>query len=114
MIDKLINKVFESRNAAHLKHWKTTSFSEHQALGEFYENVIEIMDKYAEAHIGAFGSVEDIPEDVENVAKLIKEDIIWLTKNREKISKNVPALENILDELTGQYMSTLFKLERLR
>ncbi len=114
MLDQLIKKVFESRDASHLKHWKTTSYAEHQALGEFYENTVDLIDKYVEAYVGAFGTVEEIPEDVKDVTKLIKEDIIWLTANRDKISRNVPALENILDELTGQYLSTLFKLERLR
>ena len=114
MNGELITKVFEARNASHIKHWKTESYAEHEALGEFYDNVIDILDKYMEAHIAAFETVDDIPEDAKDVKKLLKENMLWLNKNREKLAGNVPALENILDELSGQYLSTLFKLERLR
>ena len=114
MIEQLIEKMFESRNAAHIQHWKTKSYSQHQALGEYYQSVIEIIDKYVEAHQGTFGIIGDVEGEKPDVAKLINDDIIWLNENRSKISKGIPALENILDELTGLHMTTLYKLENLR
>jgi hypothetical protein len=33
--------------------------------------------------------------------KSIHDDIIWLNENRSKVAKGVPALENIVDELTA-------------
>ena len=44
MIEELIAKVFEARNAAHLEHWRTKSYAEHQALGDFYDGIIDIVD----------------------------------------------------------------------
>jgi len=114
MIEELITRMFESRNATHIAHWKTKSYSAHQALGDYYDNVIDSLDKYVEAHQGALGIVGEIPGEVENASKLINDNIIWLTKNREKIAQNVPALENLIDELTSMHMSTLYKLENLR
>ena len=113
MIEQLIIKMFASRNAAHLQHWKTDSYAKHKALGKFYEELVEILDKYVEAHQGTFGLIGEMPED-QDTAKLIHDDIIWLNKNRSQIAKNIPALENILDELTGLHMATLYKLENLR
>jgi hypothetical protein len=61
----------------------------------------------AHAHVQASGEEKD-------VAKMINDDIIWLNKNRSEICKGIPALENIIDELTSLHMKTLYKLENLR
>ena len=44
MIEDLVSRAFAIRNAAHLAHWATKSFSEHMALGSFYDEVIEKID----------------------------------------------------------------------
>ena len=114
MIEELIARVFKLRNESHVAHWKTKSYSEHQALGELYDGIIDHLDNYVEAYQGGLGVIGKMQEDVENISKCVRDDIIWLTENRSKISKGVPALENILDELTGLHMKTLYKLENLR
>ena len=114
MINEFIAKIFTERNNSHARHWSTNSYAQHQALGEFYENIIETLDKYVEAYIGTFGKLEDIPDDVDNIGQVLRDNLIWLNENRSELSKEVPALENILDELAGLHMTTLFKLENLR
>ena len=114
MLDKLITRVFKDRNAAHAAHWTTKSFAEHEALGEFYEDVIGAVDKYVEAHQGTFGQMAKAPDQLPDIAAHLREEMLWIVENRSKIAKNVPALENLLDELTGVYMKTLYKLENLR
>ena len=56
----------------------------------------------------------EVDEQEKSIAKTIHDDIIWLNENRSKVAKGVPALENIVDELTGMHMKTLYKLENLR
>jgi hypothetical protein len=114
MIEDLIERLFHARNAAHIAHWKTKSYSEHKALGHYYEDLIEQLDDLIEAYQGTFGIIGSIGEEEKSVAKLIHDDIIWMNENRGKIAKGVPALENIVDELTGMHMKTLYKLENLR
>lgn len=114
MVEKLIEKMFSARNAAHIQHWKTNSYSQHKALGNYYEDVVENLDKFVEAYQGTFGIIGDVAGEEKDVAKMINDDIIWLNKNRSEICKGVPALENIIDELTGLHMKTLYKLENLR
>ena len=114
MISELIKNIFTERNNSHARHWSTNSYAQHQALGEFYENIIEILDKYVKSYIGTFGKIEDIPDDVDNIGQVVRDNLIWLNDNRSDLSKEVPALENILDELAGLHMTTLFKLENLR
>ncbi len=114
MVEKLIEKVFHARDAAHSEHWKTNSYARHQALGEYYDEVVDTLDKFIEAYQGTFGIIGDVAGQEKDVAKMIHDDIIWLNENRARLAKNVPALENILDELTSLHMKTLYKLENLR
>jgi hypothetical protein len=114
MVEKLIDKMFAIRNAAHIEHWKTDSYARHVALGDFYEEVIELTDKYVEAHQGTFGIIGDVEGENKDVAKIIHDEIIWLHENRETIAQGIPALENIIDELSGLHMKTLYKLENLK
>lgn len=114
MIDKLISRAFKIRNASHVRHWKTNSYAQHKALGNFYEDLVESLDKYVEAHQGTFGLIGDMPEDIPNIIKALRDELIWLNQNRENLSNNIPALENIIDEMTAIYMTTLYKLENLR
>lgn len=111
MVEQLIERMFALRDAAHIEHWKTDSYSQHTALGDYYDSVIELTDKYVEAHQGTFGIIETESKDV---SKLISDEIIWLNDNREVIAQGVPALENIIDEISGLHMKTLYKLENLR
>jgi len=76
--------------------------------------VIEKLDDLIEAYQGTFGIIGSVAEQEKNVSKIIHDDIIWLNENRSKVAKGVPALENIVDELTGVHMRTLYKLENLR
>jgi hypothetical protein len=114
MIEELIERLFQARNAAHIAHWKTKSYAEHKALGHYYEDVIEQLDDLIEAYQGTFGIIGDVDGQDKNISKMINDDIIWLNENRSKVAKGVPAIENIIDELTGTHMKTLYKLENLR
>ena len=114
MLDQLIKRTFKARDAAHARHWTTQLNSQHEALGKFYDGVIKALDKYAEAHQGAFGQMGRAPGEVDDTAALLSDELVWLNENRSKISKNMPALENLLDELASIYMKTLYKIENLR
>ena len=116
MIEEMISMCFKTRNQAHLMHWKTKSYAEHVALGDFYDETIEILDKLVECYQGNFGIVGDIPLDElhhDGCIKCLSDQVAWIAKNRSKIAKNVASLENIVDELTGLYLKTLYKLENL-
>lgn len=114
MIEELIVRIFKARNQAHMRHWKTNSYSEHKALGHYYDGIIDKLDEIVETYQGGFGLVGKLPDEIKDAKELINEEMLWLTKNREKIAKDIPALENLLDDLTGLHMRTLYKLENLR
>lgn len=120
MIEQLIERVFATRNAAHLAHWKATgpgSYARHMALGDFYDGAIDVLDRLVEASQGFFGiigDVYDVPtQQYADILGRLTVDLSWINTNRDGICKNVPALENILDELMGLYASTIYKLRFL-
>lgn len=116
MIEQLISKVFAARNAAHLAHWSTGSYAQHVALGDFYNGAIDTIDKLVEAYQGNFGKIGkvDLEEGEDNVLDLLEGDVVWINDHRTEIANGVAALENIVDELTGLYLSTIYKLRNLK
>jgi DNA-binding ferritin-like protein len=116
-VEKLIDRAFALRGAAHAAHWKATgegSYAKHKALGHFYEDLVELLDRYVEAHQGTFGLVGKLAADADDVVAQIRAEMVWIAEHRSEVARGVPALENILDELTALHMRTLYKLENLR
>lgn len=116
MIEQLVAKTFATRNAAHLQHWRTKSYAEHVALGEFYDGVIDAIDAIVESYQGAFKLIGDVdlePVKTKNMIELLLKDVMWIDENRSKISKGLCAIENQLDTLSDLYLSTLYKLKNL-
>lgn len=118
MIEELIQKVFCTRNCAHIAHWQTKSYAQHKALGSFYDEVVDALDKLVEANMGASGKVIgeiEIPalKPVKDILKHLSEEVSWIDENRSDIASGIPALENIVDEITSLYLSTIYKLKQL-
>ena len=118
MIEELITKIFAARNAAHLAHWKETSGYRHETLAEFYDHLLDAVDKLVEAYQGAFElvDVEELPKlgKVKDIVVQLEDDMLWIGKNRAKITQSLPALDNILQELEGVYLKALYKLRNLK
>lgn len=121
MIAQYIAVLFLARDIAHREHLRVTgrgSYAKHQALGEFYESVIELADSLAEAYQGRSGIIKDIPllenEFPGEIVTSIKNQLKWLEANRYKaVTKDETALQNIIDEIVSLYLSTLYKLQNL-
>jgi len=43
------------RDQAHIFHWQTNSFAQHEAFGSFYEDYLELVDGIAEQVFGKMG-----------------------------------------------------------
>lgn len=118
MIEQLIIRVFATRNAAHLAHWAEASGYRHETLGAFYDDVIVAMDAFVEAHQGAFDLVKvgALPEQpkTKNIEDRLEEDMLWFGKNRKKITGDLPALDNLLQEVERVYLKALYKLRNLK
>ena len=115
MIEQLIARAFASRNCAHLTHWKTRSLAEHLATGEFYDEVIDIVDNLVECYQGNFGLIKEVQlsNHQGDILTCLEADAIWIAENEDEITGEVDALENILQELLGLYLKTIYKLKFL-
>lgn len=112
-INELICRVFTTRNATHLEHWRTRSYSRHMALGSFYEDIIDNIDEIIECYQGNFGLIDTKTEMCpvnKDVIKHLKADVKWIADNRSNIAQNVDAIMNLIDELTATYLRTIYKL----
>ena len=117
MIEELVSHVFALRNAAHLAHWSTKSYSEHKALGNLYDDLIDKIDNIVEAYQGYYGLIGEVrimmmPKT--HMADLIRTELGWLQQNREKIAKKNTMIENLIDDLMQSYSSTHYKLVNLK
>lgn len=119
MIEELISRVFYARNVAHFEHWRAEgvgSYARHTALGEFYDKVIDALDTLVEAYQGAFEMVGNVPAPktkATDILLILMEDAEWIEKNHEKICKGNRAVANLIDSVTGTYLSTIYKLRNL-
>jgi hypothetical protein len=120
MIEQLISRVFATRNAAHLTHWRTKSYAQHVALNEFYDDALDALDTLVEGHQGAFDLIGEVPSStakvdgaVKTIIKRLEEDLVWINDNRAKITEGLPSLDNMLQDMEGVYLKALYKLRNL-
>lgn len=116
MIEELIARTFALRNAAHLAHWASRSFSEHEALGAFYDEIIDKLDLVVEAYQGLFGLVGQVSTMAGRsnaIVDEIRSEMEWLASNRDEIARENAVLANQLDDLGHFYATTLYKLDFL-
>lgn len=117
MIEELIGRVFATRNAVHLAHWKTNSYAQHMALGAFYDDLIDKIDTIVEMYQGAFDLVDKVPTpqvSASNILAHLNSEVEWIETHLEELSEGVKAIENALQDLSGSYYSTIYKLTHLQ
>lgn len=121
MMEELVSRTFGVRNAAQLAHWRAKgpgSYAKHSALGSFYDELIDKIDAIVEAYQGLTGSpIGPVKLDAQDTKRdlvgYLEAECEWVTENRDEIADSNSAIENMLDELCGLYLSTIYKLKFL-
>lgn len=113
-----VGTLFLARDVAHSVHLNTRSFAKHSALNEFYDEIVELADKFAEAYQGRHGLIGPISlmsaKKTTNIVEFLEDSMADIEKMRfEVCEKTDTALQNIIDEIVGLYLSTLYKLKFL-
>lgn len=112
-----VGVLFMARNVAHSVHLSTRSFAKHSALNTFYDEVIDLADKFAEAYQGRHGLIGPITmfsAKSSNIVAFLEESLSDIEGMRYEVcEKTDTALQNIIDEIVGLYLSTLYKLKFL-
>jgi Family of unknown function (DUF5856) len=113
-----IGTLFLARDVTHSVHLNTRSYAKHVALNEFYDNIVDLADKFAEAYQGRHGLIGPITlmsaKKTTDVIEFLKDSLADVEEMRYKVcEKDDTPLQNIIDEIVGQYLSTLYKLKFL-
>ena len=120
MIAQFIAILFLSRDIAHREHLRTKSYAQHMALDGFYNAIVDLADSFSEMYQGRHGIIQVIPqlnddEQDKEPAQLLKKYLALIEKTRyTAVEKTDSALQNKIDEIVGQFLSTLYKLENLK
>jgi len=114
----LIGHLFLARDVTHSVHLNTRSYAKHKALGKFYDSVIDLADNLAEAYQGRHGLIGPITlhsaKKTGNVVEFLEDSLSEVEKLRYEVcDKSDTAIQNIIDEIVGLYLSTLYKLRFL-
>jgi hypothetical protein len=110
--------LFLARDVTHSVHLNTRSYAKHKALGHFYEDLIELADKFAEAYQGRKGLIGPITlqsaKKTANVVEFLEQSLKDIEESRYKVvDKTDTPIQNIIDEIVALYLSTLYKLKFL-
>lgn len=54
-VSTLLVNLFELRDQTHIIHLQTESYAVHKALNRFYDELIEMIDAFAECYMGKYG-----------------------------------------------------------
>ena len=103
---------------AHILHFSTTSFSEHEALGIFYSEIGDRVDEFVEAFQGKYGLLTayradyELPSSPLEYLTYLKDEVATL-RVADKFPKD-SELQNIVDEISQLINSTIYKLRFLK
>ena len=118
---KLFSKLFESREMSHIYHLQVNgepgSNAKHTALGDYYDDVLDLIDSIIEAFQGQYGIVEEY--DVIDTKETTSKDTIeyfnelarFIKEERKCINVEDTHLHSIIDDVVVLIYRTLYKLK---
>lgn len=118
-MNEFIATLFLARELAHRYHLSTKSYSQHKALQNFYEDLLDLIDDLTEMTQGAHGLL-DIPILTEKLSYkeplyCIADKLQYIENNRYKAyRKDDTALQNKIDEIVAVFLTAIYKLENLK
>jgi len=117
-IEELFGTLQQSIVEEWRKHLKTSKYSKHEALDEFYKNMPEKVDKLIEDYIG---HTKNKPEEYKNVleaedmnALQYMEALHELCTEGRSLLDGVTELESDLDDILGCIDGCMYKLRELK
>lgn len=108
-----VARAFAVRTAAHVAHLTTTSYAQHIALDEFYTELLDLTDRYAEVAMGKEGRFSSIPSHQPPKGAIVEaiEDFRTVVIEELNDDDDCAALVNILTDIEELTLRTLYKLK---
>ena len=106
--EKFIGQLFLSRDVTHSVHLNTRSYAKHKALAKFYNEIINLADKFAEAYQGKYGLIGPIElqsaKKTNNVVEFLEDMAQTIMDERyDVVEKECTPLQNIIDEILALF-----------
>ena len=114
--EELLCEMLEASAQAKVFHWQTSSFAEHEALGDFYEAFNPLVDKFIESYQGCYGRImmgcdmEVKPYTLDAPIAFLEEFKSYISGGARMLVIGNSALTNILDEINGLVDQTIYRL----
>lgn len=103
--------------AAHIHHWNTDSYSQHKALGKFYDQLSDLADSFVEATLLEKGKIISSEKALflgENGLELVKHIYTETYRYRNAPGfTQMTEVQNIVDEIAALCRHTEFLINRL-
>ena len=116
-IQQFLGLLFASRDYAHKAHLNTDSFAQHMALGDFYDEIIDLADSLAESWMGRnLQKVGEIPTITAPKGEplTVMKRLLDVVKDSRDFTDGDTMLSNIMDEIEQLFTSTIYKLRFLK
>jgi hypothetical protein len=115
---QFVQCLLHSVTNAHILHFQSLSYSQHMALGAYYDEVSDLIDGFVEAFQGKYGLLTNYKADYQLPAT---EPVAYLTYLKDEVEtlrrmQGFPQdseLQNEVDTIANLINSTLYKLRFL-
>lgn len=115
----LVMCLLHSATVTHIMHWQTESYAAHQALGEYYNEIPELIDQVIEAYQGKTQVIlRGFP--VENEAYEKMTPLAYMEYLSEELTEgralfgDISEVQNLVDAIADLIDSTMYKLRRFK
>ena len=112
---EFVQCLFHAVTNTHILHLQSKSYSQHVALGAYYESLIELADTYAEAYQGKYGIITGYTGDYKlppGALEYLMEISDAIKIMRVRLPQDTE-LQNLIDEIASETDSTIYKLRFL-
>jgi DNA-binding ferritin-like protein len=118
----MISLLLHSVNQVHIFHWQTksaSSFAEHSALGDYYDEVNDLVDELVESYQGKYGIIENYTcpgmtnyKGTEQLISYFEKLAEFIQNKRESVKESY--IQNQIDTVEQLIYKTLYKLKFLK
>jgi hypothetical protein len=116
-IGDFILTLLHSITNTHILHWQAPTLSEHQALGDFYDGLSDLVDTLAESMMGKYQTMLTFPTTYHGPAATGLEELTTLGEYFAQGRQDLPQdseIQNICDEIAALIDQTTYKLKFLK
>lgn len=108
--------LLHSATNTHFFHWSTDSYAKHQALGTYYDEIVDLVDTLAEAYMGKYGKLTSFPSVYHQPKDPIRymESLQNFVRDARQDLPQDSELQNIIDEIADLINTTAYKLKFLK